>query len=223
MALPATLNPATPPDVATVASIPGFIRAVKQYLADAFGFPTTLNSAPFAITASGIVTLAQSGALLTADPTVALGIATKQYVDAKVAPGGGGYNAVSLGAPVSLSSVLGAITTINATAPATGGPYRLFVSYCLALTAAAGMTVDFQVTDGPHFFGFASFGTPGPPGVSLAVNAFDFSPATYTAGTVVPVTVQGRLQVGSPAGTIQVNSPSGLWASFPRAVFLPSV
>lgn len=84
MSFPETLAPGTPLDTDLASQGASQIRALKQYLADVFGLvvsPTQQTAAALAITAGGIITISQSGATVIADPTVALGIATKQYVD----------------------------------------------------------------------------------------------------------------------------------------------
>jgi len=55
-----------------------------QALADVFGLPTApsqINSQAMSITAAGVISISQAGATVAADPTTALGIASKQYVD----------------------------------------------------------------------------------------------------------------------------------------------
>lgn len=84
MSFPETLAPTTPLDTDLASQGASQIRALKQYLADVFGLvvsPTTQTAAAFAIAAGGIVTISQAGAVVVADPTTALGVATKQYVD----------------------------------------------------------------------------------------------------------------------------------------------
>ena len=88
MSLPATIDPTTPTGSQTPKDTgPSGFRNLKQYLIDTFGLvssPTAQNAAATSITASGVVTFVQSGTLLAADPTAALGAATKQYVDASI-------------------------------------------------------------------------------------------------------------------------------------------
>jgi len=82
--LPDTLNPLVPSDTGIVALGPAQIRAIAQFLADVFGVPVSpvaVTGQAFSITPAGVVTISQPGASVTADPTTALGIATKEYVD----------------------------------------------------------------------------------------------------------------------------------------------
>ena len=64
---------------------PSQIRAIAQFIADVFGVPvspTAVTGAAFNITSTGVVSITQPGPTVASDPTTALGIATKQYVDA---------------------------------------------------------------------------------------------------------------------------------------------
>lgn len=103
MSLPGIYSPTEPQAGETVASGPAKLQANFQALADFLGIPpapTSLTGAAFSITSAGVVTIQQAGALLTADPTAPLGIATKEYADAKL------YNGTSAGGPTAYTVVL---------------------------------------------------------------------------------------------------------------------
>lgn len=74
MALPATLNPSSPANTDSPASGDDQIRALKQLIADLFGFPTdptSLTAAPFAISAGGVVTVSQNNLVFQAGTVTA--------------------------------------------------------------------------------------------------------------------------------------------------------
>lgn len=84
--LPDILNPNAPANTDDINLGPAVIRAIAQFVADVFGVPvspTAVTGQALSITAGGIVTIAQPGGMVVADPTQPLGIASKQYVDAK--------------------------------------------------------------------------------------------------------------------------------------------
>lgn len=84
MALPAVIDPRLPPDTESLSLGAGRIRHLTSLFSDIFGLPTEptqVTARAFAITAQGQVTISQAGATVVADPTVPLGIATKQYAD----------------------------------------------------------------------------------------------------------------------------------------------
>lgn len=85
MALPDQLNATVPPDVGEAVSLgPSRIRALASIFADFFGIPVapqTLTAQATSITTGGVISITQPGATVAADPTAALGIASKQYVD----------------------------------------------------------------------------------------------------------------------------------------------
>ena len=221
MAFPETLNPATPVNTATVASVPGYIRALAQFLADAFGFPTTLNAAAFSVTAGGIVTIAQPGATLAADPTSALGIASKQYVDARTGAGGG-FNSTVLGSPVSIGTSVTTVLSLSLTAPASGGPYRLLASYAVALTASGSAPpADFRLYDGTSTFGYSTVVPLVGAGVA-GVNAMDISPGTYAAGTPITLNLGAKTAGGAGSLSAAVSSATGLYTTFLRGLFIPA-
>lgn len=117
MALPGIYNPAEPQATEAVASGPAKLQQNFQALSDFLGIPTNpsaLTAPAFSITTGGVVTLSQPGTLLNADPTVALGAATKQYVDNKAlnaftgtATGTNTYIVTLSPAPASLTALAG--------------------------------------------------------------------------------------------------------------------
>lgn len=81
---PEVLDPTVPPDTESLSLGAGRIRNLSRLVGDVLGLPTAPTNivAPaFHTTAQGVVTIAQPGAAVVADPTVPLGIATKQYAD----------------------------------------------------------------------------------------------------------------------------------------------
>lgn len=85
MSFPETIDPTKPLDSDIADLGPSIFRALKQYIVDTFGVvaaPTQQSAAAFSISSGGVVTISQGGATVVSDPTAALGIATKQYVDA---------------------------------------------------------------------------------------------------------------------------------------------
>lgn len=122
MALPGTFSPTEPQAGETVASGPAKLQANFQALADFLGIPsapTLLTSGAFSITAGGVVTLSQSGSSVIADPTSALGIATKQYVDAASPPpqvttgGTTAYNATCSANILTLAGLTGRLLVLQ--------------------------------------------------------------------------------------------------------------
>src|SRR6266851_7002228 len=104
--LPQTFKSNEPQASETVASGPAILQANFSALGAFLGIPeaTVLTASAFQITASGIVTIAQGGASVVADPSTPLGIATKQYVDSKAGGGGGGGGALFAGVGTNVSN-----------------------------------------------------------------------------------------------------------------------
>jgi hypothetical protein len=122
LALPGIFSPGEPQATETVASGPAKIQANNQALADFLGMPQSvqLTSPAFALTTAGAVTIAQPGATVVADPTIGLGIATKQYVDGKAlsnvsgtAAGTNTYTATLAPAPANLAALMGVPITVK--------------------------------------------------------------------------------------------------------------
>lgn len=89
MAFPEIIDPTDPGDGVPALVGPKELRALKLFIADLLGLPvspTQITAAPFSITAGGVVAISQAGVTVAADPTTALGIATKQYVDSQGPP-----------------------------------------------------------------------------------------------------------------------------------------
>src|SRR5229473_3154351 len=83
--LPQTFKSGEPQASEQVSTGPAVIQANNAALQAFLGIPdnTVLTAPAFQISAGGIVTIAQGGATVVADPSTSLGIATKQYVDGK--------------------------------------------------------------------------------------------------------------------------------------------
>ncbi len=123
LALPDIFSPTEPQASEAVATGPAKLQANFQALADFLGIPvapTQLTGAAFSITSGGIVTFAQGGATLIADPITALGIATKQYVDGKAlglptgtATGTNTYAVALSPVPASLAVLTGVPVTVT--------------------------------------------------------------------------------------------------------------
>src|SRR6266851_5759837 len=117
MALPGIYSPTEPQATEPVATGPAKLQANFQTLADALGIPTNptqITGAAFALTSGGVVAVVQPGMTLAADPTLALGAATKQYVDGKaiglstgVAGGTNTYAVTLMPAPATLLALQG--------------------------------------------------------------------------------------------------------------------
>ena len=115
--------------------------------------------------------------------------------------------------------------TLNLTAPATGGPYRLLVAYyvAVAINGTNQVQLEMRVTDGTNHWAFG--------GVSLnasaahigtAVQASDVSPVTYAAGAAVVVNVEAW--ANSTTGGLTCGGTSFLSGaqSYVRGWFVPS-
>ncbi len=123
MALPGIFSPTEPQASEAVASGPAKLQANFQTIADVFGLPvnpTQITAAALAITSGGLVTISQPGATVVADPTTALGIATKQYVDGKAlglptgtASGTNTYTVTLSPVPSSLAALTGVPVTVT--------------------------------------------------------------------------------------------------------------
>ncbi len=123
MALPGIFSPTEPQASEAVASGPAKLQANFQTLADVFGLPvnpTQITASALAITSGGLVTISQPGATVVADPTTALGIATKQYVDGKAlglptgtASGTNTYAVTLSPVPSSLAALTGVPLTVT--------------------------------------------------------------------------------------------------------------
>lgn len=83
--LPQTFKSTEPQASEQVSTGPAVLQANFAALGAFLGIPDNivLTASAFQITSAGIVTIAQGGATVVADPTTPLGIATKQYVDSK--------------------------------------------------------------------------------------------------------------------------------------------
>ena len=128
MAFPDIYSPNEPQASETVASGPSKLVTNFTALGDFLGIPSTptqLTAPAFSMTSAGVVTIVQANPLVAGNPTVALGIAPKQYVDAAVggvtaglgsyygtASGTNAYTVTlanpSAGNPPSLASIVGA-------------------------------------------------------------------------------------------------------------------
>lgn len=130
MALPGIYNPTEPQATEAVASGPAKLQQNFQALADFLGIPSSpssLTAAAFAITTGGVVTISQPGPTVAADPTTALGIATKQYVDGKAvtlpvgtASGVNTYAVTLSPVPASLAALVRTLVTVTFTSANTG-------------------------------------------------------------------------------------------------------
>ena len=100
--LPQTFKSGEPQASEQVSTGPAVIQANNAALQAFLGIPdnTVLTAPAFQISASGVVTIAQGGATVVADPSSPLGIATKQYVDAKA----GGGTALFAGVATNVSN-----------------------------------------------------------------------------------------------------------------------
>ena len=100
--LPQTFKSGEPQASEQVSTGPAVIQANNAALQAFLGIPdnTVLTAPAFQISASGVVTIAQGGATVVADPSTPLGIASKQYVDAKA----GGGTALFAGVATNVSN-----------------------------------------------------------------------------------------------------------------------
>lgn len=149
------------------------------------------------------------GGSLAADPTAALGAATKQYVDQTVNP-------PTTRAPMTVSTI--ALTTTGAdiivppaiTVPA-GNPYLLFVEFMVYVQIVMPQETESDtaiwVTDGASFWAFAGNafrnGTNGNGGAAVMLGGAGYAPTPYTGGATVNLKLQGAHYGPGTTGTAQ--------------------
>lgn len=129
--LPQTFKSTEPQASEQVATGPAQLQANFAALGAFLGIPdaTVLTASAFQITAAGIVTIAQGGATVVADPTTPLGIASKQYVDARAGGGlfagvatnvGNSYSVTLSPAPANQAALANTVVIVRIPAANTG-------------------------------------------------------------------------------------------------------
>lgn len=222
MALPGIFSPQEPQGGETVASGPAKLTANFQYLADVLGLtitPTPATAAAFQITAGGVVTILQSGALLTADPTSAFGITSKQYADALgvgigVASGTNTYAVTLAPVPTSLPAMLGKPIVVQFTNANTGAStlaangfaatpimkWQSGVMTALVSGDISALSETLLVYDGTQFELLA----PTPVSATNALQIYDRSvgnPATDVVNTAAETGIYSKSVAGGTLGT----------------------
>ena len=191
-----TLAP-VPSNLGALQGIPIFVTFPTGNTGPATLAPNGFAATPIMKWASGALAALASGDIPSGAVIMLLYDGTQFQLLSVTSTGGGGggglaggYASEALSSGAADTSAFSDVSgTLNLTAPATGGPYRLVIAYyCPIANGGSDSSLDFRVTDQTNFWNFrTAFLSASKDG---AQGGEEVSPVTYAAGTAVTINLQ---------------------------------